>query len=248
MQSISKRPFVQLSSLRLISAAAVCATLLCAFSARAQDVLTPPVSPPVAEPPPVAVLAVPQGSHFGMARQWFLSAETFWTPFTNGPFSPGGNTGDVSLSWSSQDGSGTKFLLNLQPVVGYFFTDVIFGRLGFDIAYGHSNGADAIGVGLEPGIGMSIPMAPKLAFAPWIGVNFMYVHAGATSSSVASDITKLNLEVHVPVVIDITDHFALTTGIYYAQGLVNHLSSDSGSGDAPKIGTVGLTAGLLGYW
>ena len=232
MKSISKRPLGQFSSYRLTSAAAVCATLLCGSFALAQEVIAPPTS----EAPPVASLAVPQALHFGQAKQWFLSAETYWTPFHN----KGGNTGDISYSWSSAEGSRGTFEFNLQPVVGYFFTDVIYGRLGFDIAYSYIDGTDDFGLGVEPGVGVSFPLAPRLALAPFVGVNFMYTDTNS--------VVKLNLEVHVPVVIDITDRVAFITGLYYAQGLVNHASIGGVSANGDKIGTIGLTAGLLGYW
>ncbi len=234
----------QLTSFRIFFLMAAWAVIAPHSLARAQTELTPPQPTAAVPTAPVrtAIVAAPQEPHYGTAGQWFLTAETFATALGN----PGGSTGDVSLSWSSQDGSGTMFNLNLQPAIGYFVTDLVYGRLGFDFAFRNANSTDMVGVGVEPGIGVAVPLTRRMSFAPWVSLNLMYEHASRNSQK--ADYVKLDFEAHAPVVIDIIDHFSVTAGLHYTQGIVNHSSVGGSSQTLSKAGKVGLTAGLLGYW
>ncbi len=152
--------------------------------------------------------------------------------------------------WAS--GFEKTFSVQLEPVVGYFFTEHLFARLGFEMQLDQlPKAAQDVGdlrtfaLGVAPGIGAAWRLHPKVTIAPTLGVGLGRVWRSVKFSGYRSTV---DIQASVPFVFDFVENVSFFVAPSYKQLVFNRETFPERSRSATLGGSLGVGMGALAYW
>lgn len=180
-------------------------------------------------------LQVQEPLQFGQKHQWLL----------------GGSTSAAFSGIHQQlDGlSRDEFAMNVEPRIGYFVAkNIAVGLLG-NISYRNVSKVQAVGLGVGPFAGYSVPVHPHLSFFPMLSLQYAYSNGMVPDASVFSHL--LNLQINLAMVLHVAEHISLSVSPYVSQSLYNRTGTQYGSDIAKEKGPwntiYGIQCGVLGW-
>ena len=144
------------------------------------------------------------------------------------------------------------FSVQIEPAVGYFFTEHFFARLGFELQLDQlPKAAQDVGdlrtfaLAVQPGVGGAWRLHRKVVIAPTIGVGLGRVWRSVKFSGYRSTV---DIQASVPFVFDFVDHVSFFVAPSYKQLLVNRETFPESSRNATLGGSLGVSMGALAHW
>ena len=144
------------------------------------------------------------------------------------------------------------FSIQVEPAVGYFFTEHFFARLGFGMQLDQlPKAAQDVGdvrtfaLGIQPGVGGAWRLHPKVTIAPTVGVGLGRVWRSLQFSGYRSTI---DIQASAPFVFDFVDHVSFFVAPSYKQLVFNRETFPESSRNATLGGSLGVSMGALARW
>ena len=144
------------------------------------------------------------------------------------------------------------FNIDVAPAVGYFFTEHLFARLGFEMQIDQMpKAAQDVGdlrtfaLAVTPGIGGAWHVHRKIAIAPWVGVGMGRVWRSMAYSGYRSTV---DIQASVPFVFDFLEHVSFFVAPSYKQLVFNQETFPESQRQASLGGRLGVSMGALAHW
>jgi hypothetical protein len=172
----------------------------------------------------------------------------------------GGTTGfNLEYDYLPSNGNAGRLNVwgvNLAPTFGVFLNDAVFVRLNLGLGYvvqanslkGLTTGY-TVSLAAAPGVGVNIPMGRNLSFAPFVFGGYQWTRQQpVNTSSLSADAAmthSLIVGVEAPLVIELAKHLSFSMGPVFEQQVINRNNANV---DSPKLTTVRIAGGLLGWY